>query len=106
VRVGVFVGVGVNEAITQPVLVGGRVCVAIFAGPALKAVAVQVGGSERNVGVLVGRSSRAGMVGGGNGFNEELGFMAICANITIKQQMETSPMMERISHILDFIPSS
>jgi hypothetical protein len=77
VGVGVFVGVDVKVAITQPVGEGGMVCVGFSGGPALKGVAVQVAGRERSVGVLVGRSSIAGMVGGGNGFKGELGSIAI-----------------------------
>jgi hypothetical protein len=70
------------------------------------AVAVQVGGRERIVGVLVGSSIRAGMVGGGNGFREEFGSIAIWAKTTTRQQMLTKPMMERMSHNREFIPSS
>jgi hypothetical protein len=107
VRVGVLVGVDVKVGITHPVLVGGRVCVGRASGALLlKGVAVQVAGRERSVGVLVGRSSNAGMVGGGNGFNGELGSIAICTKTTMRTQMETRPTMERISQILDFIPSS
>jgi len=106
VRVGVLVGVEVKVAITQPVGEGGRVCVGRSGDAAFKGVAVHVAGRERSVGVLVGRSSIAGMVGGGNGFNEELGSIAICTKTTMRTQMEISPMMERISQVLDFIPSS
>lgn len=105
VRVGVFVGVEVKVGITQPVRVGGRVCVdwmtLVPAG-----VVVQVGGRDRSVGVLVGRSIRAGMVGGGKGFRGEFGFIAIWAKTTTRQQMLTNPMMDRISHSRDFMPSS
>ena len=105
VRVGVFVGVDVKVGITQPVRVGGRVWVGgMITLPS--GVAVQVGGMDRIVGVLVGRSIRAGMVGGGNGLSGEFGSIAIWAKTTTRQQMLTKPMMDRISHSRDFMPSS
>lgn len=105
VRVGVFVGVEVKVGITQPVRVGGRVCVGgMIASP--KGVAVHVGGRDRSVGVLVGSSIMAGIVGGGNGLRGEFGSIAIWAKTTTRQQILTKPMMDRISHSRDFMPSS
>jgi hypothetical protein len=105
VRVGVFVGVEVKVGITQPVRVGGRVCVD-WISLSTGGVAVQVGGRERRVAVLVGSSIRAGMVGGGKGLSEEFGSIAIWANTTTRQQMLTKPTMERISQTLEFMQSS
>ena len=105
VRVGVFVGVDVKVGITQPVRVGGSVCVGgTITLPG--GVAVQVGGMDRNVGVLVGSSIMAGIVGGGKGFKGEFGSIAIWAKTTIRQQMLTKPMMDRMSQSREFMPSS
>jgi hypothetical protein len=79
----VFVAVGV--LVVVKVMVGGNLAnVAVEMGveegrmPIVSVGAkVQVGGSERKVGVAEGIITTAGNVGGGNGFNTEYGFSNI-----------------------------
>jgi hypothetical protein len=108
VGVGVFVGVDVKVAITQPVEVAGMVWVAAITGvlaPPM-GVAVQVGGKDFRVGVLDGSTIRAGMVGGGKGLREELGFTPIWMKTTTRTSSAANPRTDRISQMEIFITPS
>jgi hypothetical protein len=89
VTVGVFVGVlvvvGVLVKVLKKMLVAVKGTVEegfnvlVTAPSACLGSGVQVTGRESCVEVGVGRSIKAGSVGGGSGFNEDSGSMKICA---------------------------